>query len=212
MLMATEPDLILIPGDIIHADHLDYFRDYTEKIPSFRDLLSELHAPGGVFFVQGNTDIPQLEEQLFEGTDVVALRFETTQIEIKGRTITLAGLPLSGYRNPAGLALIASLEENPLEGDIRILMSHKPDSILVLPTNSRIDLVIAGHTHGGQVQIPFFGPPITLSNVSRKIAAGGLNEHNGNLIYVSRGIGVERQQAPRVRFFAPPEISLLTLE
>jgi predicted MPP superfamily phosphohydrolase len=73
-------------------------------------------------------------------------------------------------------------------------------------------LLVAGHTHGGQVQIPFFGPPITLSRVPRSVAAGGFHSLDGRAIYVSRGIGNERGWAPRVRFLAPPEVSLLTLE
>ena len=74
-----------------------------------------------------------------------------------------------------------------------------------------MDLTIAGHTHGGQVRIPFFGPPITLSRVPRRVAGGGLHELQGNAIYVSRGVGCERASAPRVRLNCPPEVSLLTL-
>ena len=77
---------------------------------------------------------------------------------------------------------------------------------------SRIDLVVSGHTHGGQIVVPFFGPIMTLSHVPRSVAAGGLHQIDGNYIYVSRGVGCERMQAPRIRFLCPPEISLLTLK
>ena len=71
--------------------------------------------------------------------------------------------------------------------------------------------VVAGHTHGGQVQIPFFGPLFTLTEIPREAAAGGLHEVNGTQLYVSRGVGAERGEAPLIRFNCPPEISLLTL-
>ena len=83
--------------------------------------------------------------------------------------------------------------------------------IFDVPPSSRIDLVVAGHTHGGQVVVPGFGPIITLSGVPRAVAAGGLHEMNGNRIYVSRGAGSEQGQAPRIRLFCPPEVSILEL-
>lgn len=85
----------------------------------------------------------------------------------------------------------------------------RPDAIYDLKPSSRIDLVVAGHTHGGQVVVPGFGPLITLSHVPRHIAAGGLHEMDGNRIYVSRGAGSEQGQAPRLRLFCPPEVSIL---
>lgn len=66
-------------------------------------------------------------------------------------------------------------------------------------------------THGGQVQIPLFGAPLTLSSVARDVGSGGLHELEGRRIYVSRGVGCERGAAPRIRFLCPPEVSLLTL-
>jgi predicted MPP superfamily phosphohydrolase len=72
-------------------------------------------------------------------------------------------------------------------------------------------LTLSGHTHGGQLQLPLVGPLTTASNVPRDVAAGGLHSLDGRRLYVSRGIGVERDQAPRLRFGAPPEISIVTL-
>ena len=80
-----------------------------------------------------------------------------------------------------------------------------------LRPRTRIDLTLAGHTHGGQVQLPGVGPLMIASRVPRSVGAGGLHSLAGRRIYVSRGVGVERGQAPRLRLGAVPEVSLITL-
>ena len=59
--------------------------------------------------------------------------------------------------------------------------------------------------------MPFFGPLLTLSDVPRHVAAGGVHELGPVRVHVSRGVGMERGSAPQIRFFCPPEICLLTL-
>lgn len=208
-LMAEEPDLILIPGDII--DQRDRAA-YIAVIPEFRELLGTLSAPAGVYYVRGNTDPKDIEPLLFQGTEVIGLRDRIVSIPFGEGSITLGGLALAHHKIAKGKELMRTLAKDSGQGDIRLLLTHLPDPVLFLPENSAIDLVLAGHTHGGQIQIPFFGPPITLSQVPREIAAGGLHDYQGNAIYVSRGIGVERDQAPRMRLLARPEVSLITLE
>ncbi|MDQ3742401.1 MAG: phosphohydrolase, partial [Actinomycetota bacterium] len=94
---------------------------------------------------------------------------------------------------------------------VRIVLAHRPDVVLDLADDTRVDLVVAGHTHGGQVQLPLLGPPLTASEIPRDVAAGGLHDVDGHRIYVTRGVGVERGQAPKLRFGSVPEVSVLTL-
>lgn len=204
--LAAAPDLILISGDWQHADsHAAYLRE----LPAFRELLAELEAPLGVYFVKGNTDPREHLTALTAGTGVQVLDDELTLLDHDGRRIALGGLDLVSYRQPAGRALVQALERT--EADLRLLLAHKPDAVFAMREESPIDLLFAGHTHGGQVVVPFFGPPITLSAVPRRIARGGLHELDGRRVYVSRGIGLERGPAPPVRFLAPPELTLLTI-
>ena len=67
--------------------------------------------------------------------------------------------------------------------------------MIPLSESTRVDLALAGHTHGGQVALPFFGPPYTSSPLPRKYA-GGLHDYQGTLLHVSRGVGMERGPAP----------------
>ena len=73
-----------------------------------------------------------------------------------------------------------------------------------------IDLHLAGHTHGGQIVVPGFGPPLTLSKLPREYARG-LNRWKEHWINVTSGIGMEGHHAPRIRFQCPPEVVLISL-
>lgn len=205
-LMAERPDVILLPGDLHHGTR----RELAEQSPALRDLLVRLSAPGGVYFVLGNVDDEARLGPAFAGTGIRWLVNETARLSVRDWRITLTGLELNSQSREAAEA-VRELES--ADGsDVRIVTAHYPDAVYQQRSGSRIDLLVAGHTHGGQVVIPGFGPPITLTSVPRWVAAGGLHELDGRRLYVSRGLGLERGQAPRIRFFCPPEITLLTLQ
>lgn len=207
LLMAQKPDVILIPGDVFQGSDVEF--QATKS--ALGDLLAKLRAPGGVFLVLGDTDGPgdYLREILPE-TSIRLLVNEVAEVSINGRKLTIGGVELA-FRTGAPQAIVHRLETEPGDGDIRILLAHRPDVALGLPPRSRIDLVVAGHTHGGQIVVPGYGPPVTLSKVPRNVAAGGLHQITENPIYVSRGVGCEHGEAPRVRFLCPPEVSIVEI-
>jgi predicted MPP superfamily phosphohydrolase len=205
LAMAQHPDIILLPGDLWQGDD----EPTADDVVALHKLLGRLSAPGKAWFVPGNVDSPAWLEKIFAGTPVILLNNAISQVQVKGRRVTIGGVALA-HENQAA-AVIQELEGAPGSDDIRILLAHLPDNVMYLQADSRIDLVVAGHTHGGQVVIPGLGPLMTLSHVPRAIAAGGLHHLNGNPIYVSRGIGCERGYAPRIRFLCPPEVSLITI-
>jgi len=206
-LMAESPDLILMPGDFFQGSHRSFEREFDD----IRQVLGRLKAPGGVFAVLGNTDLDEDRVRLMlSGSDIRLLRNEAVTVSIHDRQVTVAGVD-TAWHGEGAAKLLADLESSPDDGDFRVVLSHYPDVIEKLPAGTRVDLVVAGHTHGGQIVLPGFGPPMTLSRVPRRIAAGGLHELDGRRIYVSRGLGMERAQAPRIRLFCPPEINILDL-
>ncbi len=204
-LMALEPDVILMPGDLFEGP--DWMLE--RELPALRSLLARLHAPAGVYFVQGNCETRIEAATLLEGTGVQLLNNERRMVQVGDRWLTVGGVEL--HYTAASRELVQDMERDPDSGDIRILLAHYPGKVTQLSKESRIDLVVAGHTHGGQVQLPFFGPPITETWLPRHVAAGGLHELDGRRVYISRGVGCERGQAPRIRFLCPPEITLLTI-
>lgn len=223
-VMAERPDVILLPGDVFQGDDALFARHEA----ALRDVLARLDAPGGVWLVKGNADSPGHLERAIRGTRVRWLRDETVTVAVAGWHLRIAGLG-EDYAAPAAQAAVAALGASATtavpgdDGDatglgakddvaaLRIVVAHYPDAALSLDAAAPVDLVVAGHTHGGQVVLPGFGPLITLTSVPRVVAAGGLHQLEGRAVYVSRGVGMERALAPRLRLFCPPEVTLLTV-
>lgn len=206
LALEQRPDLILLPGDYIQGTAAERARE----LPKLRRLLGRLRAPGGVFAVQGDQESPAQAHAIFAGTGVRLLADELVSTRVGDRRVTLAGLSLDWRSEPARAA-VARLETEPGDGNVRLLLAHRPDALLALSPGSRADLLVAGHTHGGQLRLPLLGPLETGSTLPREVGAGGLHTLDGRRIYVSRGVGVERGQAPKLRLGAPPEVSLLEL-
>jgi hypothetical protein len=89
-----------------------------------------------------------------------------------------------------------------------VVLGHAPDFADTLPP---ADLLLAGHVHGGQVRLPFLGPIFTLSRLPRAWTSGTRVLENGATLHVSRGIGLERMDAPRMRFLCRPELVIVEL-
>lgn len=205
-LMEQTPHLILIPGDLIQGTREEWLLHQEE----LKALLRRLQAPAGVWMVQGDVDRADQLPAVLAGSAIRLLNNEVVELSYEGRGIAVGGIGLD-WAAPAAKSVIERLEKAAGEHKLCILLAHRPDAIFGLSQGSEIDLIVAGHTHGGQVALPFWGPLVTLSDVPRAIAAGGLNEWKGRRIYVSRGVGCERGLAPKIRFLCPPEIGLLTL-
>lgn len=204
--MEAKPDLVLLPGDFVQVGS----HRVPEIAPAFRELLAPLDAPLGVYCVQGDTDTRTDIERLVEGTRVRFLDDQVVTVEHDGRRVTLAGIGIR-YDSLSAITVLHDVESRPGDGDVRIVFAHRPDVVFGLARDTRIDLVVAGHTHGGQVAFPGYGPPFISSHVPRAVGWGGLHDVGGRRIYVSRGIGWEHGAAPRLRFLSPPEVSILTL-
>jgi uncharacterized protein len=205
-LLSLRPDVILIAGDF----HQGESETLERQLPGLRRLLSRLRAPGGVFAVQGDAEGLNEAHRVVEGTGVRLLVNEEARVRVRDRRLTIGGLQLAYWSERAGRAA-RRFEARRGRRDVRILLAHRPDAVRLLRPDTRVDLTVAGHTHGGQIQVPGFGALTDASIVPREIGSGGLHSLDGRRIYVTRGVGVERGQAPRVRFGAPPEVSLLTL-
>jgi hypothetical protein len=195
---AFNPHLILFTGDVLN--HPSIQKDVENYLSRFKKITSS-------FFVSGNVDNILDINNFTKSIDFEFFDNKASIIKIENSEIGLIGLGLSDYKNEN---LINRLVKEIPASKFKILMSHYPDSILH-SQDSDIDLILAGHTHGGQVCLPKFGPIITLSNVPRKIASGGMHFFNNKNIIVSRGLGMEGHLAPRIRFLSKPHLILLEI-
>lgn len=203
-LMAERPDVILVPGDVFQRG----LTARTAPVAELRALFDRLWAPGGVWVVPGDADEVPLLAEVVRGTHARLLVDEVVTLRVRDRRVSLLGLGESA----GSLERLAAFDALPEGDDLRLVLSHMPRAVLALRPSSRIDLLVAGHTHGGQVVLPLLGPPWLPSPLPRHVAAGGLHEVNGNGLYISRGVGVQRGQSPPIRFRCRPEVSLLTLQ
>lgn len=192
-----KPDLILLGGD--------YVTEGTEHIRPVGKLLSRLHAPLGTYGVLGNHDFY---------ADATAVRTALKRagvvvVDNSGRWLTrgdsrlrIAGVGDLWEDVPDLSAALAGAGPN----DAVILLSHNPDYAMEI-TDPRVGLVLSGHTHGGQIQLPRVGALITNSRYGRRLANGLTRLHTFQL-YVSRGLGTVMLP---FRYNCPPEIAFLTL-
>ena len=188
-----KPDLIILGGDFING--------HSEKSSLSVDIiakkLSKLEARYGIFSVLGNHDWyldGHAVRHELEKVGIIVLENENTIVNINGTAVTIAGIADDTTRKPD--------IDKTLKGssDTIIFITHSPD---VFPNISKdTEIVLAGHTHGGQVVIPFYGAPITNSFYGQKYRYGLVNENNKTMI-ITGGIGTS---VLPVRFFAPPEI------
>jgi predicted MPP superfamily phosphohydrolase len=221
-LAALEPDLVINTGDNIAA---------LDAVPPFLDSIDDLlKRPGAFVFGSNDFFAPVLKNpvrylvpsdrsrphgpelpwrELREGmTDLGWLDLDNARgtLKVDGRTIALVGVgdphigrdrydDVSGGADP-GADLVLGVTHSP---EPRVLSQMAADGA---------QLILAGHTHGGQLRIPYFGPIITNCGLDRA-RARGLSRFDGSWLHVSAGLGTS-PFAP-MRFSCPPEATLLTL-
>ncbi|MGI5818976.1 MAG: metallophosphoesterase [Armatimonadota bacterium] len=208
LAMEQRPDLIAISGDLF---------DTCEMAGRCADQLDGLEAPLGVWAVPGNhdrahddpfmcleapaEDVEMLREVLAE-RGIRLLANENERIGADGAEIAIAGSDEYAF----GRDDVARALSGTADADVVILLCHTPD-LLDDPHVSGADLLLCGHTHGGQIQLPGIGAPWAPVWRDRRRASGLLSA-DGLLAYVSRGVA----SATRARFNCPPEVAVLTLE
>ena len=204
-LNTLQPDLIVLTGDYVNYDYVREPRAHQEA----HTFLSQLHAPLGVYAIPGSTlvDLPETMAEVFAGLDITVLNDQAQALPVGAGLIYLAGVKVD--RNGRARAVLPGLMQPAPPGAYSLLLYHTPDLIEVAAENG-VNLYLAGHTHGGQIRLPFIGALITLSAYGRKYASG-LHTLGPTTLYVSRGLGMEGLHLPRARLLCPPEIVVFNL-
>ena len=198
----SKPDLIVLLGDyVIDGVTGGEFVPPNKLAP----VLAKMQAPLGVWAVLGNHDWwldAERVQNTLEHHGIRVLEDSSAPIHHGSGEFWLTGIRDFWEGRPN---IQRALQEVP-EDSPTVAITHNPDIFPRVPP--RVNLLIAGHTHGGQVSIPFFGPVIVPSSYRQRYAAGHIVE-DGRHLFVSTGLGTSILP---VRFLVPPEISLLVLE
>ncbi|NNE92954.1 MAG: metallophosphoesterase [Verrucomicrobiales bacterium] len=184
------PDVVILPGDFISRD--------WQVTTELAEILADLRASRGIFGMLGNHDFSAGAKKLtqtLEDAGIRMLRGEITEFD----DFAVAGLDSLMRANPDP-AVIGNT-------NLPVLLGwHEPDSFDLVRRADNLLLQVSGHTHGGQVCAPGFGP-IYLPPYGRKYVEG-LYDSNGSALFVTRGVGA---MGIPVRFACPPEVSLITI-
>jgi len=192
---ALDADLVAVTGDIVDKD---------ECIDWISSTLARLTSRLGVYFVLGNhdkrvSDVPALRATLRDA-GLIDVAGRSLDLDVAGHRVALAGNELPWF-GPAG-----ELSDEQQDAEtFRILLSHSPDQ-LKWARRRQFDLMLAGHTHGGQIRFPLIGPVVSPSLYGVKYACGIFYEAP-TLLHVSRGLsGLDP-----IRLNCAPELAKLTL-
>jgi predicted MPP superfamily phosphohydrolase len=206
MTLAQKPDVVALTGDFIHKGY--------RHVEAVAKVLGRLSAPRGVFAVLGNHDfsvrnalgfrrhrgLHQAVADALSSQGIRVLRNETQQLAQGEGKVFLTGLDdLWSRECDPDLALKGLCPRTP-----RIVLAHNPLTVHHLGGH-RCDLMLSGHTHGGQINWPGLGR-FFLGRKGRQFAAG-LYKHNATHIYVNKGVGF----GWRFRFNVRPEIAIFQL-
>jgi predicted MPP superfamily phosphohydrolase len=190
-------DVIVCTGDYVHQ------RNPIEEIDKVWPILSKLAAKDGVYSVLGNHDHWADSERSLYWLERTGqnIRHGCRSIDRDGDRIFLGGAG-DFWEDTLGIDKAFACSD---EGACRVLLAHNPDSVDAEFSTS-LSLVLSGHTHGGQVVVPFFGPPIL--PVRNKNYSSGLIRTPRTQLFISRGIGWAIYP---IRFNCYPEIAVLEL-
>lgn len=199
---AAQPDIILIAGDLIaEEDQKPALASTIENEIAL--ILGQLKAPRGVYAVLGNHDNwydHQNMQKVLEKQGIIVL--ENQALQLKNSDLWIAGIGDESTNHANIKATINTMPENAPA----LVMMHDPGSFANMPSNKNA-LFFAGHTHGGQVYLPWIGALIVPYAAPREWAYGWI-QHHENLMYVTSGLGVSILP---LRFNMRPEWVLLNI-
>ena len=197
-----QPEIIVILGDYMSSN--GWIRRRVEP-EVFGPVLKNFSAPLGTYSVLGNHDWWYDGRKVRAGLEqngIKVLENEVLQINARGTSLWLVGLADLWTRSQLIEETLAKVPD----GQTMIALTHNPDIFPQLP--ARVPLLLAGHTHGGQVSFPLIGSVVESSRYGERYERGHVFENNHHL-FVTTGIGTSIMP---VRFGVTPEIVLLTLK
>jgi hypothetical protein len=196
LLESLDYDLLLLTGDFGN-----FRRHWRHAVEMTRRFFDPLAGRRPAYAVLGNHDHPLFATAA--DLPFVLLRDESIKVPLRGTHLSLAGVEQTAPRGGELLRALSQIEDK----TPTVLLAHYPSTAFRLKGRD-VQLVLSGHTHGGQIRLPWLGCLWPNDHVPRAMARGLHRVHDA-LVHVSAGIGASLPI--RVRIHCPPEISILTL-
>lgn len=195
-IAAERPDAIVFTGDAINS---------VGGVPVFRECLSRIAAIAPTFAVTGNWEVWNVPgASPCEGTRATLLDPGAARLATDGGDFWIAGV--GADQGDRAAEVLGSLPAD----SVTLFLHHYPyPEVVPESARDRVDLMLSGHVHGGQVALPFYGAILTLNRHGKRYEHG-LHAVGRMRLFVTRGIGMEGR-APRLRFCAPPEIAVIEI-
>lgn len=197
---AQQPDLVVLTGD---------YADTEEALALLPGLLGELRAPLGRYAILGNHDMWLGQQEMLAAlrtAEITPLENRGVLLKYRGAALYLAGLKDGFSGHPDLTAALADLPD----AVPCIVLAHEPDLADDIARSGRVHVQLSGHSHGGQVRLPWIGAPVLPPMAERY--PEGLRRIGEMWLYTSRGVGlIGPPFGPPVRFNCRPEVVLLTL-
>lgn len=192
-------DLIVFTGDLF-----DHYSQYNKK-EEVEESLSLLKAKYGKIAIWGNRDYgggaERIYQELMENAGFIVLRNEVMSIEVEDKVLSVGGVDDFLLGSPELETTTQSLN-----GDYNLLLMHEPDEAQTL-RNSPADLILTGHSHGGQIRLPII--PGIRTELAHHYVDGFYKIDNNTQLFVNTGIGTTKIHA---RFMVPPEIDVFEIK
>lgn len=214
---SQQPDLVLLDGDFLNEDS-----ESSDDLCRLIEALSEF-AP--VYFSFGNHEEQYMKvreedlEQKLEAAGAEVLEKEYVDLDINGSRLRLGGMyeyafGLNGENDASAVPIRTGefLRDFQNTDRVRVMMAHRPDSFIFGDAASYwdIDLVVSGHDHGGQVNVPFYGGLYGGDQGWFPKYVHGMHQKDALQIFITSGLGSNHQKLPR--FHNLPEIAVVTIK
>lgn len=196
---SKNPDLVVFLGDFDSKtiQNAGYKKEeLTEVFASFKNKYGKIAILGNHDYA---TPMPVFTKKFLKDANVTVLENSSKTILVNGKKLTITGFKDPWYFDINPEEII----KPPIEPST-IVLSHSPDTFPEIP--GRVSLSLSGHTHGGEINFPFFGSPVVPSKFGQRYRKGYIVE-DGKHLYVSGGVAT----LSGARFLNPPEVSILTL-
>jgi uncharacterized protein len=196
IINGLKPDVIVFTGDAANN---------KRGLMRFKETMKQLNAQLGKVVVRGNVDYIKLPGvDMFGETGFIELDANGIEFKKDGDCIRITGV------SPEKADKFADALKTVPADCLSVFLYHFPDLVEDL-NGLNVDLYLAGHIHGGQIALPFYGAMLTLSKFGKKYESGEYKVAN-TILYVNRGTGLAAGLNPKMRFFARPEITVFDLK